>query len=521
MFCTICGKSTKFNKELCPRCEFNSVITGKTEMAKKPIKEEVPIEEKPIEEEVPIDVTDETTVDESHQSDETAEIGESTNTVNTSYVEKLSNIMDELSIKKSESADDKVESEDLAKDETVKDFKTSPAEYMADTLNLGDVPQPTEDDVESIDFVIDEEDVEDFDNVDSTDTVDPLSAYKALRNEKARSANFVMKSDTEGKSHYEKKPVEKKQPTGKMKSVSHRESTDTKKDANVYKSSTTDKPPRKKDLSDGSLGSKYNWGRIAVVAIVLVVVVVGIVMAFRGGLGTNRASQSGFRTPEAAVVHYLEGLRDSDFDKMMSAFALEVYVENHDFQALLERLHVYYPTMEIRMPNVNELATSINIENRRSTVAGGIEWQYFNLAQIGFDYHAVQYIEDVEEFTELFEGYLLSPNLGSLEIVGFIPPEYLSEVYLSVENQNNILWQTGHLGLSERASKVAVFNIDGQRHILIVELGNYNGEWFILQFGGNLSQLLAMSHYKQGLLTPEHIDNALWWIDSIDDLIVR
>ena len=40
--------------------------------------------------------------------------------------------------------------------------------------------------------------------------------------------------------------------------------------------------------------------------------------------------EQGFRSPEEAVVAYLEGLRELDFGQMINAFSVEAHVENFD-----------------------------------------------------------------------------------------------------------------------------------------------------------------------------------------------
>ena len=68
-------------------------------------------------------------------------------------------------------------------------------------------------------------------------------------------------------------------------------------------------------------------------------------------LSENKTEGDGFDSPEDAAKAYLEGLRDLDIPRMMSAFAVESYVENFNFEALLNMLRVYMTGFDIKLPN--------------------------------------------------------------------------------------------------------------------------------------------------------------------------
>ena len=552
MFCIICGKSTKFNKDLCPRCEFNSVIAESTPQKKETSNDtDVKIDKvdtnKSWEAVKPKEIVEPSKTVESRESVESKELVEpkeivepketmnaiepvkpmvsmesneemvvptSFETQKPGYVKKVSNIMDEFSSKKTidvEKPVDLSKAKPPIKKHTLGDNK----ETIKGVRNAaGDLGSP-----------------KGSSTARKINAAEPYrettvrkyrsetkSEYRRVEPVEADEIDYTIEPEDMKDSIYDSNSIGRKSPTGETNAVSEKEIAK----ANAEKiSRNNEKTGSEKKSASRASKSRPKGIKIIVAVLVLVLVFVTVLIATRGGQGVNIIAQDGFRNPEDAVIQYLEGLRDSDLNKMLSAFAIEVYVENQDFQALLNRIHAYYPTMEIRMPNANDFVMSINSEKRRSDIMNSIEGQFLNLAQVGFDVNSVHHIEDPEEFVDNFIGYLLSPNLRSLEVVGFIPPEKLSEVYLSPENQNNIEWQTYHLRIDERESKVAVFNLDDQRHILIVEVGSYNGRWFILQFGGNLSHLLAMSHFMHGIIPPEHIDGVLWWVDSVDDLIVR
>ena len=254
----------------------------------------------------------------------------------------------------------------------------------------------------------------------------------------------------------------------------------------------------------------------------LVLILVLILLLAAAGCGSETGESSfvtGFDTPEDAVITYLEGLRDSDLERMLSAFAIESFVENFDFEAMLNRIQAYGPWMEPRMPNVNEFITAMNIEQRRGSIVNAISFQYVALASPELDAARPQVMleEDISDFVVQFRDNLNALDLPSLEILGFIPAETLSEHYLSELNQDNIARQAEVQGADQLESRVAVFELEGDRHFLFVDVVNFNGRWYIAQFGGNIGALVGISADMRGMITPETFDWYLAWpLDGFD-----
>lgn len=221
--------------------------------------------------------------------------------------------------------------------------------------------------------------------------------------------------------------------------------------------------------------------------------------------------ETGFDSPEDAVIAYLEGLRDSDLNRMIYAFAVERYVENYNFEALLNRLQAYTLTHEIRMPNANEFVTAMNIESRRARVIDGIIMQHIFLAHPELDMLATQAVdvEHISDFVGDFSENLNALDLYSIEILGFIPPEALDERYLSEHNQSVLASQAEVLGAEQLASRVAVFEMDGEKYLLLVDVAEYKGAWYLSDLGGNIGILLNISSFLQGMFPAEHVPGSV------------
>ena len=282
--------------------------------------------------------------------------------------------------------------------------------------------------------------------------------------------------------------------------------------------------------SEIHLSEKKWWNKSTmpiVIACLLIVIIAAVTMIdLPEGEGSTGAgtgiSEVGFDTPEEALIFYLEGLRDSDLDRMLSAFAIESFVENHNFEYFIERIRAYSPFADVRMPNANDFVESMNLTLRLGIISSHIGFQYLTLTQLEFDFtrpHPIQEPESVDEFVQQFERDLDSPDLESIEIIGFIPPEALSEQYLDRNNQMNIERQAVIFGVEEIANRVVVFQMGRHQYMLFVEVGNYDGQWHLLHFGGNAAALVGVNQLYMGLLVPEEITRLFDDI-NIDDLIV-
>lgn len=223
----------------------------------------------------------------------------------------------------------------------------------------------------------------------------------------------------------------------------------------------------------------------------------------------SAVKEMGFDSPEDAAMAYLEGLRDADLNRMISAFAVEIYVKEYNFEASLNRLKSYIPMQEIKLPNTNEFVTSMNIENRRGNVTSVILNQYLFLCDTEFDQsrpHVIQDEMDANKFVAQLEKNLNGLDFQTLELVGFIPPEELTEIYSAEINQNNLARRAEVCGANKLVSCVAVFKLDGNEYLLCLDTIEYDGKWYIEQFGGNIGLLLSIDIFSRGILSAELYD---------------
>ena len=78
-----------------------------------------------------------------------------------------------------------------------------------------------------------------------------------------------------------------------------------------------------------------------------------------------RYEGEGFDTPEDAALCYMAGLKNLDFEQMLSAFAWETQAENFNFKSYITRMKGIGPTVVPGMPSSNGLLFSSVVEMLR------------------------------------------------------------------------------------------------------------------------------------------------------------
>ncbi|MBN1775828.1 MAG: hypothetical protein JW817_05115 [Clostridiales bacterium] len=271
-------------------------------------------------------------------------------------------------------------------------------------------------------------------------------------------------------------------------------------------------PERQTDPSYPSSNTKKGNPLLKSMIFGVVGMVIGATVLFaillNSGIFDTGASQiegKGYDTPEEAAEAYLIALRDQDMNAMISTFAIESYVENYDFNAMVERLQAYTPNMELPFPNSTPHTKELNLESRRKIVTQSITIQYFFYNYLIDDsgYGTTLTLNDYPDLVDDMEKASKDYFFEDLEITGSMDPEDLSDLYEGERNQENIAKQVKPYGVKrdEVANVVITFELDGDEYIFCPQLIEYNGRWYIQTFQGNLSNLIGLGYYA-GAITP-------------------
>ena len=235
----------------------------------------------------------------------------------------------------------------------------------------------------------------------------------------------------------------------------------------------------------------------------------------------------GWDTPEDAVLHYLEGLKDQDLDKMISAYAVETCIDHFDLKALLARVGGYTTNAIPSMPNAGSLLREINIETRKNQIVRTILWQMISICLPGQDFSQPIPISTDDDgaaakvFVEGIEEAFDAVDFDTLTFLRFTPPEEASEFYASERNQENIKAQIAPYGAEEARSVIALFMVDEHFCALTCDAIRYGDRWYMHQPGGNIAALARLNApYGMISVSKDELANMLGELDApIQDML--
>lgn len=236
--------------------------------------------------------------------------------------------------------------------------------------------------------------------------------------------------------------------------------------------------------------------------------VLGLVWLF--GLSTALAHEQayegpGFDTPEAAAQGYLEALAQADLDQMLSVFAIETYIDNHDYAANLARIGLYTPTMIPRVPNATPLIRAMNVETRKQEVVTALLGQLIALEMPALEgYRDMKFDagegEAITSFVTGLQEGLQSIPLSQIEVTGPLPLSLFSQMYSSQRNQDNLARQALVYGGDEICSVALGLGIQGNPYVFFCDAIRYGQRWYVLRLGGNLGIMVGLNSSLGGMM---------------------
>ena len=217
-----------------------------------------------------------------------------------------------------------------------------------------------------------------------------------------------------------------------------------------------------------------------------------------------RFEGEGYESPEEAVAAYLQAKKNGDAAGMLATFAIETYVENVDAQASLWRVRAFMPGNSA-LPLGGDHQLQMAAAKRYAELANTLYYQWLALSwpdEYGeFGAQAVMFQDEaeVEAFRAALAANDVAPLLETLELVDFVAPAELIEVYLSPNNLKNLAQQAAAYGCDELADVVARLSVGGEEWYQCMQCARYGDKWYNIAFSGNAGNLLGIDAYSAGL----------------------
>jgi len=231
----------------------------------------------------------------------------------------------------------------------------------------------------------------------------------------------------------------------------------------------------------------------------------------------------GFDTPGEAITAFCEALKEYDFDKAISTFAIESYCEHYDFAGRTQRMGSFQPlsTYGIISPAENGFSSNVNDILRVSTIATSITRPLQMLAldnmvsssedekekELGEALRSYQ-IYKTEDFSyaelqSAVAGMQKYPDFSEVEISEPLSPLALGTLnasYLTMNNLSNILRQGVIAGASGSTEMGVVMEDKRNIYLVTMNVVKYGDKWYNGSLGGIFMVLMNVEAARQGII---------------------
>lgn len=183
-------------------------------------------------------------------------------------------------------------------------------------------------------------------------------------------------------------------------------------------------------------------------------------------------AEGGFETPEEAVMTYLAGLRDNDFGRMAGTFGAGNGAEN------ISRQYTYLCGID----QIPEIESDNNV--------------------------IFEETDEVEKFLGELKQKMEAADFSSLDFMGFIAPEELSDSYVEVYRKGvPVIAQKS--GGSELECRVAAIRVNETSYLLFFDTIKKEDGWYNFQLGGILANMLDVEAEAAGTFRLDTADEKI------------
>lgn len=229
--------------------------------------------------------------------------------------------------------------------------------------------------------------------------------------------------------------------------------------------------------------------------------------------GLENVEGNGFTSPEEAINFYIEGLKNGSLSQMLSAHAVETYVEHYRLDKQIEQSEGYSSGLgNSVIPNFSDLSVELNEAKRRRDITDRIRHEYLVLTGTkAFSLDSIAYISmaDYQKGTtgEMLIADIFSAEdisiLGTIEYLGIIDPNDLDEENLSQNDQEWYLKAKERCGADEVKGLAAYITIGNRHFILCFDTVCYDDRWYLLDIGGGSVSKFEIGPINLGIVELE------------------
>jgi len=217
-----------------------------------------------------------------------------------------------------------------------------------------------------------------------------------------------------------------------------------------------------------------------------------------------RHEGEGFDSPEAAVTCYMEGLRDLDFDRMLSAFAWETQMKHYDFKADFESTRVYSYTKRPRIPSDNPLVFSANVNSLRAAQTDMI-YKALEKYILGDDFPEapVMFEKDTDEldvFLQKFENGRLE-QLSRMTNIRCADPDELSggQIFAGRNAETFARWSAVY-GADETVNLIGMADVGEETLFCCPTICRYGDRWYLVSANSFTTTWFAIPMEQQAFV---------------------
>ena len=254
-------------------------------------------------------------------------------------------------------------------------------------------------------------------------------------------------------------------------------------------------------------GNKYTYFLAGAACMLVIAAIVFCAVWFGGGFANQSGGSThrggadivfesgGFSSPEDAVRAYIEGYKKIDVEEMLSAFAIETFVNNYVFEEQVINNLTFSTVLSSNLvyPNKCKVLIRDNIYQRLFQLEKEIVDQVMGYVDI--DFSGI----NVDEYAPEEQQALIDKVIGlfpydedfgafsSLTIVKILSPEEMGAKSEnddpSVKEYVDAAFKT--YGIKELRDMVVSCNIGGQGYYLTFTAFKYGNKWFLGEVGAS------------------------------------